>query len=118
VALTEIGVRNGTMLRENAAALVGAGVLTVIVLPALAVALHRPEGTASRDFVGGCGRPPPGPRRVKAPSRGDGDHWSCGSGHRFGRSRSIARFAAVDSRTVYRIAQAHQGAYSHGEEAP
>jgi hypothetical protein len=31
------------MLPENAAALVGAGVLTVLVLPALAAALHRPE---------------------------------------------------------------------------
>jgi Kef-type K+ transport system membrane component KefB len=42
VALTEIGLRNGTMLRENAAALVGAGVLTVLLLPAAAVALQRP----------------------------------------------------------------------------
>ncbi|ODU03571.1 MAG: sodium:proton exchanger [Pseudonocardia sp. SCN 72-86] len=43
VALTEIGLRNGTMLPENAAALVGAGVLTVLVFPTLAVMLHRPE---------------------------------------------------------------------------
>jgi Kef-type K+ transport system membrane component KefB len=43
VALAEIGLRNGTMLRENAAALVGAGVLTVLVLPAIATALYRPE---------------------------------------------------------------------------
>jgi Kef-type K+ transport system membrane component KefB len=42
VALAEIGLRNGTMLRENAAALVGAGVLTVLLLPALVVALDRP----------------------------------------------------------------------------
>ncbi|MGY1641742.1 cation:proton antiporter [Geodermatophilus sp. SYSU D00703] len=42
VALAEIGLRNGTMLRENAAALVGAGVLTVLLLPALAVAVDRP----------------------------------------------------------------------------
>ncbi|MGY1590738.1 cation:proton antiporter [Geodermatophilus sp. SYSU D00708] len=42
VALAEIGLRNGTMLRENAAALVGAGVLTVLLFPALAVALERP----------------------------------------------------------------------------
>jgi Kef-type K+ transport system membrane component KefB len=42
VALTEIGLRNGTMLRENAAALVGAGVLTVLLLPAAAVALQLP----------------------------------------------------------------------------
>ncbi|MGY1823128.1 cation:proton antiporter [Geodermatophilus sp. SYSU D00079] len=39
VALAEIGLRNGTMLPENAAALVGAGVLTVLLFPALAVAL-------------------------------------------------------------------------------
>lgn len=43
VALSEIGLRNGTMLPENAAALVGAGVLTVLVLPSLATVLHRPE---------------------------------------------------------------------------
>jgi Kef-type K+ transport system membrane component KefB len=49
VALTEIGLRNGTMLRENAASLVGAGVLTVLLLPGLAVALHRPQGTPSLD---------------------------------------------------------------------
>jgi Kef-type K+ transport system membrane component KefB len=49
VALTEIGVRNGTMLRENAAALVGAGVLTVLVLPASAVVLHRSPATAAFD---------------------------------------------------------------------
>jgi Kef-type K+ transport system membrane component KefB len=61
VALTEIGLRNGTMLRENAAALVGAGVLTVLVLPALAAALHRPEVTAALDpstDAGGTGTIP------------------------------------------------------------
>ena len=42
VAIAEIGKRNGTMLPENAAALVGAGVLTVLVFPALAVVLRRP----------------------------------------------------------------------------
>ncbi|HEY7593815.1 MAG TPA: cation:proton antiporter [Actinophytocola sp.] len=47
VALAEIGLRNGTMLSENAAALVGAGVLTVLVLPAIATALHRPEELGS-----------------------------------------------------------------------
>jgi hypothetical protein len=46
VAIAEIGRRNGTMLPENAAALVGAGVLTVLVLPAIAASLHRPELTA------------------------------------------------------------------------
>ncbi|MCZ2839174.1 cation:proton antiporter [Modestobacter sp. VKM Ac-2985] len=41
VALTEIAVRSGTMTTEDAAALVGAGVVTVLVLPALAVVLGR-----------------------------------------------------------------------------
>ena len=43
VALAQIGLRNGTMLHENAAALVGAGMLTVLILPTIAVVLHRPE---------------------------------------------------------------------------
>jgi Kef-type K+ transport system membrane component KefB len=43
VALTEIGLRNGTMLPENAAALVGAAVLTVLLLPTIAVLLRRPD---------------------------------------------------------------------------
>jgi Kef-type K+ transport system membrane component KefB len=41
VALSEIGLSTGEMLPENAAALVGAGVLSVIVLPGLAVALNK-----------------------------------------------------------------------------
>jgi Kef-type K+ transport system membrane component KefB len=41
VALAEIGRRNGTMLPENAAALVGAGVLSVLILPSAAIALRR-----------------------------------------------------------------------------
>jgi len=41
VALAEIGLRNGTMLRENAAALVGAGALSVLVFPTAAVAIER-----------------------------------------------------------------------------
>jgi len=51
IALTEIGLRDGTMLRENAAALVGAGVLTVLVLPAVAVAIDRPEETVTAPAV-------------------------------------------------------------------
>jgi Kef-type K+ transport system membrane component KefB len=39
VALSEIGLRNGTMLPENAAALVGAGVLSVLVFPTTAAAI-------------------------------------------------------------------------------
>ena len=42
VALTEIGLASGTMLSENAAALVGAGVLSVLFFPLVAVLLDRP----------------------------------------------------------------------------
>jgi Kef-type K+ transport system membrane component KefB len=68
VALAEIGLRNGTMLRANAAALVGAGVLTVLLLPALAVALDRPVRSAG-------GRSPstrPSPADRSGPSRPPG----------------------------------------------
>jgi Kef-type K+ transport system membrane component KefB len=41
VALAEIGLSTGDMLPENAAALVGAGVLSVVLFPGLAVALNR-----------------------------------------------------------------------------
>jgi len=41
VALAAVGLGTGHMLPENAAALVGAGVLSVMVFPGLAVALHR-----------------------------------------------------------------------------
>ena len=44
VALTEIAVPSGTMTTEDAAALVGAGMVTVLVLPAPVVTLgHRSE---------------------------------------------------------------------------
>jgi Kef-type K+ transport system membrane component KefB len=48
VALSEIGLESGTMLPENAAALVGAGVLSVIVFPPTAVSLRR---SGARSFV-------------------------------------------------------------------
>ncbi|WP_457205087.1 cation:proton antiporter [Nocardioides sp. P5_C9_2] len=44
VALAEVGLRTGHMLPENAAALVGAGVLSVMVFPGLAVALNAVRG--------------------------------------------------------------------------
>jgi Kef-type K+ transport system membrane component KefB len=44
VALAEIGLRDGKMLPSNAAALVGAGVLSVLVFPAVATALARKGG--------------------------------------------------------------------------
>ena len=53
VALATIGLESGTMLPENAAALVGAGVLSVIVFPALAVSVGRRE---ARPLVETSGR--------------------------------------------------------------
>jgi Kef-type K+ transport system membrane component KefB len=50
VALSEIGLETGEMLPENAAALVGAGVLSVLVFPSIAVAIDR-RMAASRDQV-------------------------------------------------------------------
>jgi len=41
IALVEIGQRDGVMLPATAAALVGAGVLSVLVFPLVAVGLHR-----------------------------------------------------------------------------
>ena len=52
VALSEIGLETGEMLPENAAALVGAGVLSVLVFPGVAVAIDR-RLAASRDAVTG-----------------------------------------------------------------
>jgi Kef-type K+ transport system membrane component KefB len=47
VALSEVGLSTGHMLPENAAALVGAGVLSVMTFPGLAVALNRRGGPAT-----------------------------------------------------------------------
>jgi Kef-type K+ transport system membrane component KefB len=52
VALAEVGLRTGHMLPENAAALVGAGVLSVMVFPGLAVALNR-RGMLDADLTPG-----------------------------------------------------------------
>jgi hypothetical protein len=41
VALAEIGLDSGVMLEENAAALVGAGVLSVAVFPLLAITMRK-----------------------------------------------------------------------------
>jgi Kef-type K+ transport system membrane component KefB len=49
VALAEIGRRNGTMLPENQAALVGAGVLSVLILPSAAIALRKRGGPDPAD---------------------------------------------------------------------
>ncbi len=60
VALTEIAVRNGTMTSRDAAALVGAGVVTVLVLPAVVVVLGRraaglPHGAPTPTTAPGSG---------------------------------------------------------------
>ena len=47
VALTEIGLSTGTMLPENAAALVGAGVLSVLFFPLIATGIHHPAPTSA-----------------------------------------------------------------------
>ena len=52
IALAEIGLRDGMMLPANAAALVGAGVLSVLIFPSAAAALHkraRPAPAASAE---------------------------------------------------------------------
>jgi len=47
VALAEIGVDSGVMLPQNAAALVGAGVLSIAIFPFIATRLHRPRDQTS-----------------------------------------------------------------------
>ena len=47
VALAEIGVDSGVMLPQNAAALVGAGVLSIAIFPFIATRLHRPRDQQS-----------------------------------------------------------------------
>jgi Kef-type K+ transport system membrane component KefB len=58
VALAQIGLKDGRMLPSNAAALVGAGVLSVLVFPAAAIALNRKDG--------GQGAPPAAEPTVEA----------------------------------------------------
>jgi Kef-type K+ transport system membrane component KefB len=49
VALAAVGLDTGHMLPENAAALVGAGVLSVMIFPGVAVALNRTEEVSDPD---------------------------------------------------------------------
>jgi Kef-type K+ transport system membrane component KefB len=51
VALAEIAARNGSMYPENAAALVGAGVLSVAVFPLIAVGLQPRAARAETDVA-------------------------------------------------------------------
>jgi Kef-type K+ transport system membrane component KefB len=50
IALAEIGQQDGVMLPATAAALVGAGVLAVLVYPLIAVRLHRSAAAAPGDI--------------------------------------------------------------------
>ncbi len=69
VALAEIGLESGVMLPENAAALVGAGVVSVALFPVVAISMRR--RAAAR--VSGVGPPvPAGPPVVGEPSGHDG----------------------------------------------
>jgi hypothetical protein len=53
VALSEIGIDSGVMLPQNAAALVGAGVLSIAIFPFIATRIHRPaEPALARELPG------------------------------------------------------------------
>jgi Kef-type K+ transport system membrane component KefB len=60
VALAEIGEQDGVMLPATAAALIGAGVLSVLVYPLIAVALHRASPAAARAAGASGGGAPDG----------------------------------------------------------
>jgi hypothetical protein len=47
IALAAIGLSDGVMLPSNAAALVGAGVVSVLVFPSMATLLRRRAGPSS-----------------------------------------------------------------------
>jgi len=68
IALAEIGQQDGIMLPATAAALVGAGVLSVLVYPQIAAGLHRSApltpadvGIATAETAAGTGAPPENP---------------------------------------------------------
>jgi hypothetical protein len=68
IALVEIGERDGVMLPANAAALVGAGVISVLVFPLVAVMLHRSApitpadmGIGTAEAAARTGTPPDDP---------------------------------------------------------
>jgi Kef-type K+ transport system membrane component KefB len=49
IALAEIGLSDGVMLKANAAALVGAGVLSVLIYPLIAVTLARKRRSSGQE---------------------------------------------------------------------
>jgi len=72
VAIADIGEHDGVMLPANAATLVGAGVVSVLVFPAVATVLSRKDGNHQEDA--GAAVP------ATVPSEGDApDHSPAGS---------------------------------------
>ena len=74
IALAEIGQQDGVMLPATAAALVGAGVLSVLVYPLIAVGLHRSApltpsaaGMTTAEAVVTASAPPENPARRDQP---------------------------------------------------
>ncbi len=73
IALAEIGLKDGVMLPANAAALVGAGVISVLLFPAIAAVLHRKDQPLP-DIGEPAPSPQPSPRtgRARRPDSGPG----------------------------------------------
>jgi hypothetical protein len=67
IALAEVGLTDGVMIPANAAALVGAGVLSVLIYPSIAAAVSRRDRAAAAPPQAGSGGssadagPGPGP---------------------------------------------------------
>jgi Kef-type K+ transport system membrane component KefB len=71
IALAAIGLSDGVMIPANAAALVGAGVLSVLIFPVIAAMLHR-RGRPARPGAGDAVPGGPGPARLGR-ARDDGE---------------------------------------------
>jgi len=72
IALAEIGLRDGTMLPANAAALVGAGVLSVLFFPSIAAALHKRDRRARSSAARAAPDEPGNPVHAGGPAAGGG----------------------------------------------
>jgi hypothetical protein len=59
IALAEIGEQDGVMLPATAAALVGAGVLSVLIFPLIAVGLHKSAPLTPADVTTSAAQPAP-----------------------------------------------------------
>jgi Kef-type K+ transport system membrane component KefB len=75
IALVDIGQQDGVMLPSTAAALVGAGVLSVLVYPLIAVTLHRSAPLTTADagipVAGSAAGTSPGPDNPEPYGQGD-----------------------------------------------